>query len=354
MATGVGTVSALSTLVQQTYDPVFETLRDKEATFMALFPKTSEDNDKARWHLEANDSNPVWSYSETQMTQQISNYDGAGATLLHTDGVGTAARFLAPNVHVVLEAVQTIRHIAQTIELSGKLLASVKGKPGAFKNALTEETRKSLEDWNRQINDMMISWATTSGNSGLDIDGLGVLFTAVSGSYAGINHGTYTEHKPYVSVNGGDADGSGGTNRALTIALLQDMFEKLEGMPSGSTYRRGKVKKILGGVRQYNNYGNLLSAQRRYMDKGMDAGFPTLEFEGRAFVKIPKFNANRLLFLPEATAAGSPPAEYRVLKSMDVADHSQLIADGKLLIMTHYANFLAKGRMETGVLANLT
>ena len=81
MALGVGTTTALSTLIAQTYDPVFESLRDTEATFLGMLPKTTEDNDVPRWHIEANDQNPVWSVSEADLTAFITSTNTA------TDGV---------------------------------------------------------------------------------------------------------------------------------------------------------------------------------------------------------------------------------------------------------------------------
>ena len=350
MALGVGTTTALAELIMKTYDPVFESLRDQEATLLGMIPKTTEDNDVPRWHIEANDQNPVWSISEAALTAFITSSNTA------TDGVGTGTLFLAPNVHQTVEAAGAIRHIVQDITLGGKVLAAVKGKPGAFKNALAEETRKSLGDWNKQINNMLIDFtSTTSGNSGLDFDGLMVLLRAAGTTYAGVNYSTYPEYKPYISVGAGsDADGTGGTSRALSLSLMDDVMDKLEGGIISTTQRHAHVDKIITGRVQYTNYKNLLAAQRRYTDSKLNFGFDSLEYDSRPLLSVPKFNGNKMWFYSTKTPQGSPAIEYRVLKNMDTKDHSQLIVDGIKLIMTHYANFLAKGRMQQGVLATLS
>ncbi|HEX9832021.1 MAG TPA: hypothetical protein VGA66_02850, partial [Mycobacterium sp.] len=105
---------------------------------------------------------------------------------------------------------------------------------------------------------------------------------------------------------------------------------------------------------QFTNFKNLLAAQRRFVDEKLNFGFRALEYDGRPLVSIPKFNGNKMWFNSEKTPEGSPAVEYRVLKAMDTKDHSQLIVDGVKLIMTHYANMLAKGRMQQGLLVNLS
>lgn len=338
---GPGNTTALAQLLVQFYDEPFETLQNNESSFIKMFPRTTFDNNVKRWHIDANDTNPIWSYASASMLDDPRAH-------LATDGVGTATFFLAPNVHSVVEASISPRFMAQALMMNGEVLESCKGKPGAFKNALKREQDKNLKDFWRQINTQVMDFtSTTSGNTGLNVDGLGVVLNAAGTTYANVNYGTYPEFKPYVNANAG-------TPRALSLALMQDVKNALEGFTT-SINRQANVDKIFCNQIQFTNYGNLLQAQRRYVDiKTLDGGFQQLEFEGVPVVKVPGFNTTKMLFASTKSLAGSPSFEYAVLRNFKVEDKSQQVTDGILFVETHYANFIAKGRMQQGILADLS
>lgn len=358
MAIGLGTVSTtgVAELIAKTYDPVFTSLRDTQLSIKKLlFPDTKEGNDIIRWHLDGNDVNKVRSVSETDLNSLITS------TILDTSvGSGTpgAGVFLTPNLHPVLEASYDIRHLVQTIMIGSKQLAAIKGGKDSFANILTRETKESLLDWQRGIDDMLLTFtnnvrtatAPAAGNSGKDIDGLEVMLStgATTPSIYGVNYSTNPEFKPYLNHNSG-------TPRALSISLLQDVMNKLEAAPAGSTPRYATVDMILAGADQFTNYGNLLTAQRRWTGtETMDGGFQKLEFNGRAFVSVPRFVADKLLFVDKVTPQGEKSYEYRILKNMSTEDKTANIVDGILLVMVHMANALCKGRRQQGILMDLS
>ncbi len=366
MAIGLGGVSTsgIAELIARTYDPVFSNLRDTSVSLKKLlFPETKEGNDKIRWHLDANDINKVRSVTEAQLNTVITSYDatynpnGPLDTTTGSGALAAAAAFLTPNQHPVVDAELDIRHLTQSIMIGAKQLAAIKGGKDSFQNILTRETEMSLKDWQREIEDQLITFADTfrtaditSGNSGKDLDNLGVMLRVYTGgtpTYANVNYSTYPEFKPYVSHNSG-------TDRALSIAILQDCFNKLE---SGSdTFRRGaRIDMILCGPAQFTNYGNLLTAQRRYAPtQTLDAGFQTLEFNGRKIMSVPGFVADKLLLVDKQTPEGENSFEYRVLKNYECMDKSDNTIGALLFTCLHMANALCKGRRYQGVITDLS
>jgi len=354
MAIGLGTVSTagVAELIAQTYDPVFVSLRDTENTIKKLlFPDTTEGNDKIRFHLDANDVNPVRSVSETQLNSLIDT------TILDTvtgSGTQVGGAFLTPNLHPVIEANLDIRYLTQSIMIGAVQLAAIKGGRDSFANILTRTTKKSMEDWRRAIEDMLLYFpdafrtGAAAPSPATNIDGLGTMLAIGGTTYANVNYSTYPEFKPYVNHNSG-------TPRALSIALMQDMMNKLEGGIAGQTQRYANVQKIVCGAAQFTAYGNLLTAQRRYSStEKLDGGFTALEFEGRPFIRVPRFTATKILFCQPTTRDGDKAFEYRVLKNYDCQDKSDNIVAGVLMVCTHMANALCKGRLHTGVLTDLT
>ena len=363
MPIGLGTVSTagVAELITRNYDAVFSSLRDSGISLKKLlFPETTEGNDRIRWHINANDVNKVRSVSEANLNVLISSYDatynpsGPLDTVTGSGSLAAAAAFMTPNLHAVVDADLDVRHLLQTIMIGAKQLAAIKGGKDSFANILTRETELSLQDWNRQIEDQLISFPDTFRTTDLvtspDLDSLGVMLRPYTGgtpTYAAVNYSTYPEFKPYVSHNSG-------TSRALSIALMQDMFNKLEG--GNDTFRRNaKIDMILCGPAQFTNYGNLLTAQRRFTaSEKLDGGFRALEFNGTPVMSVPGFSANKLLFVDKQTPEGEHSFEYRVLKNYDCQDKSVNTIAAMLFVCIHMANALCKGRRYQGVLTDLS
>lgn len=359
---GLGSVSTagVAELIAQTYDPIFLSLRDTGVTLKKLmFPETKEGNDKIRFHLDSNDVNKIRSVTESQLNTVITSYDATynpGGPLNTATGSGAlaaAAAFLTPNQHTIIEANHDIRHLVQTIMIGAKQLAAIKGGKDSFQNILTRETEASLKDWHRQIEDMLITFPDTFRTAAstpavsTDLDHLGTMLSIGGTSLYGVNYTTYPEFKPYVNHNTG-------TPRALSIAIMQDMFNKMEG--GTDTFRRGsKIDNIITGPAQFTNYGNLLTAQRRYTSsETLDGGFRTLEYNGVPVVAVPGFVSNKMLFHDKETPEGEKSFEYRVLKNYECLDRSDNTVGALLFVCVHMANALCKGRRYQGVVTDLS
>lgn len=357
---GLGTVNTagVAELIAKTYDPIFVSLRDTEPSVKKLlFPDTREGNDVIRFHIDANDKNVVRPVSEAELNSIIDN------TILDTAigsggpvAAGPPRKVLTPNLHPVVDANLDIRHFIQTTMIGSKQLAAIKGGKDSFQNILTREQEQNVLDWARGIDDMLITFpdnfkssAAAAGDSGRELDNLGTMLAvgAPNPGYCGVRYDTYNEWAPYVS--------SAGAARPLSIALLQDCYNKLMGAIAGDVQRQAKTDMIIMGAGQFTNYGNLLTAQRRFTgSETMDGGFKTLEFNGIKVVLVPRWSANKVLFAQKTTRDGEKSFEYRILKNYAVSDKSDNIVDGVLFIAVHMANALCKGRMQQGVITDLS
>jgi len=356
MPIGLGTVSTagVAELIAKTYDPIFTSLRDTENTLKKyLFPDTTEGNDVIRWHIDANDTNSVRPVSEVELNSLI---DSLILDTTTGNGAQVGAKFLTPNLHAVVDANLDIRHMVQTTMIGAKQLAAIKGGKDSFANILTRETEKNMQDWHRAIEDYLLYFPDSFRTSAAPpvpvtaIDGLGTMLAvgAPNPGIYGVRYDLYPEFQPYVNHAAGIA-------RSVSIALMQDMWNKLQGGQIGSTQRYSNTDAILCGAAQFTAYGNLLTAQRRFTGhEKLDGGFKALDFNGIKVVSIPRFTANKMLFAQKQTREGDKAFEYRILKNYDVADKSDNIVGGILYIATHMANALCKGRMQQGVLTDLS
>lgn len=356
---GLGTVTTagIAELIAKTYDPVFSSLRDSSVNIKKLlFPETKEGNDRIRWHLNSNDRNKVRNVAEADLNAVITTYDAVNnptGPLNTTTGSGAIVgnAFLTPNIHSVVDADLDIRHMVQTIMIGAKQLAAIKGGKDSFENILTREVEFSLQDWNREIEDQILvfndTFRTGAEAAGAALDNLGTMLSIGGVTYANVNYTTYPEFKPYVNHNAGVV-------RALSISILQDVMNKLES--GADTFRRdARVDMIVSGPAQFTNYGNLLTAQRRFMaTETLDGGFQALEFNGRKFVSVPGFSANKLLFVDKQTPQGENSFEYRVLKNYSCEDRSDNTVGALLYVCLHMANTMCKGRRYTGVVTDLS
>lgn len=334
MAAGPANLTNLATTVAEVYEKPFGDLKDKnKKSFLARFPTKKAVKATVDWKVRDAEYSPVWSAAEADQSSFITS------TVWASDGVGSATAFLAPNNHPYLNASVSIRLNYAAVEVT-KLAEIVGEGRGSYVNILKDEIDQATKDFWRSLNIDALSTATTSGNSGKDIDGIGVLFNGTS--YAGIAVASYPESTPVRDT----------TTTTLTIAALQTMFNNLEGGTEtlgADTIRDGEVKEIWTSPAQWTAYGNLLTGFRRYgPDDTLDGGIgPALNFNNVPVLMIPRFPAGYLIMYGGGI-------EYRVLKTLDTSDKSQNKVDATALQMGHFSNLCFKNRKESGVFSALT
>ena len=146
--------------------------------------------------------------------------------------------------------------------------------------------------------------------------------------------------------------GNSGTNRDLTLALMQKPISKIS---VTSDYDESDIKFLLGNVYIRDKYEQLLIADRRYVNKmELDGGFSGLEYSGRPFVIDPQCWRNRIFYVT--------PESMKIYRQ---ADFSFMDEDGAILsriadkdayeaTMFHFGELGVSARNANGVLEDLT
>lgn len=309
----ISNTSALAELIDRVWDKPFTDLVSRDFFMLKRIPKLSGGGDGVRWKVQ----------NDVKNTSAASYSEG--------DGAGTAV------AHQYLDARLVWRYVWVWIEVTGQMQAQAEGMGGfdGYRNVIQNETEQSILDLRSAINTMLLA---TSLGSASDIDGFGV-GVKNSTSYATIDPTTYTAWKSYANS----------TSSALTMALMQDVKTTVEDTP-----RFGNVSVIPTGPVQWNNYGNLIAAQRRFTpQQTLDGGFQALDFEGVPVVKVPGFPTSRMDFWSEKDAKGKANFQYRVLKNFETKDKSAGTADSMKFMVTHYAQLQVRNRRTQGYLSAL-
>jgi hypothetical protein len=215
------------------------------------------------------------------------------------------------------------------VEVSG-LAQAIGDNGGMIVPALRTELDLGLSDVRGNINTQLMS--DGAGNSGKDITGL---FAAIAdtGTYAGLDRGTYTWWKSYVNANGG-------TPRNLTEELMRDVKTTVEA-------RGGRVNAIYTGSKQWYAYGDILRTERRQVNPTtLTGGYQALDFEGVPLIKVPGYDTNRMDFVDEDLL------EYVVLKDFEAKPMAKT-KDSDVIWVTHYSQLVCRNPYRMGSLQDL-
>jgi hypothetical protein len=215
------------------------------------------------------------------------------------------------------------------VEVTG-LAQAVGDAGGMIVPALRTELDLGLSDLRGNINAQLMS--DGSGNASKDITGLYAAI-ADTGTYAGLDRGTYTWWKSYVSANGG-------TPRNLSEELMRDVKSTVEA-------RGGRVTAIYAGSKQWYRYGDLLRAERRQQNPtSLTGGYQALDFEGIPLVKVPGYSQTRMDFVDEELF------EYVVLKDFEAKPMAKT-KDSDVIWITHYSQLVCRNPYRMGSLQDL-
>ena len=215
------------------------------------------------------------------------------------------------------------------VEVSG-LAQAVGDAGGMIVPALRTELDLGLADLRANVNTQLMSDGT--GNSGKDVTGL---FAAIAdtGTYAGLDRGTYTWWKSYVSANGG-------TPRNLTEELIRTAKSAVEA-------RGGRVTEIYCGSTQWYRYGDLLRAERRQQNPtSLTGGYQALDFEGVPLIKVPGYPQTRMDFVDKELF------EYVVLKDFEAKPMAKT-KDSDVIWVIHYSQLVCRNPYRMGSLQDL-
>ena len=313
--TGGAQLSTITELLREVFEPGFTEAMNRSNALLQFFKRDSFPGKSIRWKVHYQGNNSASSYSET-------------------DNLPTAGQ------QRVINAETPYRLNWVAIQVTNFALAATKGE-GGFVDLLAFETKEALEDLKNEINRQLMVRKKADMLRPTDLDGLGVIVDdgqvdpTVTG-YAGISFSTNPWWKPYVLANGG-------TPRSLTIALLQQMRAELSKPP-----RRAQTDRIITSLTHYYQYGDLLASLRRYApNETLDAGYPTLAFDGIKFTGIPELPTGDIYFLTTEDWG------YYVLQNFKT-EEKPVNGDARMFIVTHYSQLVCRALHKQGRITDLT
>lgn len=350
-ASGTSTVGNLSsgvftgnlgTLMTEAFRGKFESLRDREKTFIARLEKDTADTSEYRWIVEDATYAPIWSATEAMMLNTIS------ATNLATDGLGTSTAILAPASFPVIRANVSMRYHYVTSQFSGVAVQSAKSA-AALVDLVKWTMDHDIDDFWRAQNIRALSTSTSAGNSGRNIDTLGIIFRNGAVTYGNISASTYPAWAVAADT----------TTTTLAVGPLQTLINRVEGgtetlvdaltgtghAEADLTIRDGDVKELWTSPTRGDDYFNLMSGYRRFApDDTLDAGGADvsatdtgLTFKGRKLLTFRRFPSTDLIMY----GGGLKLVEF---KKIGWEDKSVVTVDSKLMVGSWYGNLVARHR----------
>lgn len=349
-ATGPGTAGVLSagafngsigSLFTEAFRGKFESLRDAEKTFIGRLDREDNDSPEYRWIVEDATYVPVWSATEAMQLDLITT------TNLATDGLGDATKIIAPAAYPVIRADVTMRYNYVSSQFSGAALAA-RNSAAALVDYVKKTMDNNIDDFWRAQNIRALSTSTSAGNSGRNIDSIGIIFRTGAVTYAAISASTY----PAWAVA---ADTSTTT---LNVGAMQTLINKVEGgtellndalhgtshAEADLTIRDGDVQEIWTGPTRADDYFNLMSGYRRFSpDDTLDAGGAAnavdtgLTFKGRKILSFKRFPSTDMIFY----GGGLKLVEF---KKISWTDKSSNTVDSKLMVGSWYGNLVCRHR----------
>lgn len=304
----------IAEFLKKTYRFPFVNMMREEVSLLQFFPQTKGRDEEYLWKVRYGRNESVGPYNEEDALKP------AG----HQKAVPARTPYRFNNV---------------IVRVTGPAMAASKGE-GGFVEKLADEMRWALPQLKDEINTQLLAEdIVTAANGAPGVDSLGYIvddgtINTASTEYAGIDR-TLPFWRPYILENGG-------TERPLSLQLMQQMTVALQ-----TPARKSKIDAILTSHVNFNQYGNILQDQRRYVNTTeLDGGFITLPFEGRKLVVIPDLPPGDIYFLDKGEW------EYSVLLDFDT-EEKDVDMDARRFMIKTYSQLVCKALARQGRITNL-
>jgi hypothetical protein len=184
-------------------------------------------------------------------------------------------------------------HDAFSISGKARAAAAAAGNPQELVDLFGEEIEESVQRLALKIaQDMYTGTGAADNINGLLSASGAAPAIAATGTYASINRATYGQWAATIMANGG-------VGHALSLSLLREMRRRIY------TASGEKPDLIVTDPIQHEAYGNLLGAERRYVQdvylRGqqikLDGGYQVLEFDGIPVIEDVNHPTGKVTFL---------------------------------------------------------
>lgn len=301
--------------LKKTYRTPFVNMIREEVTLLKFFPQTKGQDSEYLFKVRYGRNESVGPYNEEDPLKP------AG----HQNAISARTPYRLNNV---------------IVRVTGLAMAATRGE-GGFEEALANEMRWALPNLTDEINTQILSKdIVEADNNALGIDSIGYIvddgsIDASRTHYAGIDR-TLPFWNPFV------LRGDGGAERPLSVQLMQQMTVELQ-----TPNRKSKIDAILTSHTNFNQYGNLLEDQRRFVNTvELDGGFTSLPFEGRPVVIIPDLPPGDIYFLDKGDW------EYSVLLDFDT-EEKDVDMDARRFMIKTYSQLVCKALARQGRITDL-
>lgn len=274
MATGPTFISTVASLIQKTYTGQLAiALNESSPIFQRLMLKNRVVQDqrlKINWPIIKGEFTGVTTINDGGKLPDPGQEDYADASLQYKIYLGT----------VRLGRLLQIGAAGNNIEVF---------KTGDGATLLEQQVNAAIRQIARNMHKDMAKNTSTDTK---DINALGDIVASTTNSYAGISRVGNAFWQPYVNANAG-------VDRALTIALLRDIFNTM-------TEDRGVTpEEVWCGRTAFDAMADLIGANVRQFDpNNLNAGAETIHWKGIPFVFIPNMDPNAMWWLDFTTDGG--------------------------------------------------
>jgi hypothetical protein len=224
-----------------------------------------------------------------------------------------------------------------TYGASGLAIAATKSDTAALIRTLAEEARRASIDLLYKIDGHLLNInpnAVADEYARVEMDSLGDIVRN-TGVYATIDRATAPWWRSVVLANGG-------TPRALTMGLFQQMRAELE-----KPEREADISFILTSRVHFDQYGNLLEDRRRWVNvTKADGGFEALEYDSIPVMVVPRMQPGAMFFLDKRDWS------YEVLLPFETQE-IPVNTDREEYAIKTYANLICRNPGRQGVIRDL-
>lgn len=221
---------------------------------------------------------------------------------------------------------------------SGLAIAATKSDQASLIRVLAEEAKRASLDLLYKIDGHLLQLtpsAVSDEYARIEMDTLGDIVRD-TGVYAGIDRATAPWWQSVILDNGG-------TPRALTMQLFQQMRALLEQPP-----REATVTHILTSRVHFDQYGNLLEDRRRYVNvTRANPDFEALEYGDAQVVVIPRMAAGAMVWV------NKDDWTYEVLLPFET-EEVPVSKDQKVYAIKTYAQLICRNPGRQGMITDLT
>ena len=146
--------------------------------------------------------------------------------------------------------------------------------------------------------------------------------------------------------------GNSGTNRALTLALMQSPLSQIA---VRSDYDESDVKFLMGNVWIRDKYEQLLIADKRHVNTlKLDGGFTGLDYSGKPFVIETQCKRNTIFYITPETMKIFRNADFDWMDLDGKIWHRRENKDSYFATLFHYGDLGCVARNGNGKLTDLT